>query len=92
MKLATPKKTNRVPSLDYARLKEAPIAELVESDVCAATGDTPSYELFAVAAKTARETHLPVKPRFVRSKPWLDTDIITAHDLVAEAQRTLEDG
>ena len=91
MKLATPKKTNRVPSLDYARLKEAPIAELVESDVCAATGDTPSYELFVAAAKTACETHLPVKPRFVRSKPWLDTDIITARDLVAEAQRTYKE-
>ena len=84
MKLATPKKTNRAPSLDYARLKEAPIAELVESDVCAATGDTPSYEMFAVAAKTACETHLPIKPQFVCSKPWLDTDIITARRRIIE--------
>ena len=34
MKLAAPKKANRVPYLNYARLKEALIAEMVESDVC----------------------------------------------------------
>ena len=91
MKLATPKKANRVPSLDYARLKEAHTAELVETDVCAATGDTPSYEQFLFAAETACEKHLPVKPRFVRSKPWLDTDIIAARNLVAEARRTFKE-
>ena len=91
MKLATSKKANRVPSLDYARLKEAHTAELVETDICAATGDTPSYEQFVVAAKTACEKHLPVKPRFVPSKPWLDTDIIAARNLVAEARRSFKE-
>ena len=37
MKLAAPKKANKVPSLDYARLKEAHIDEMVESKVCATT-------------------------------------------------------
>ena len=41
--------------------------------------------------QTACENHLPVKPWFVRSKPWLDTDIIAARDLVAEAQRTFKE-
>ena len=44
MKLAAPQKTNKVPSLDYARLKEAHIDEMVESKVRAATEASTSYE------------------------------------------------
>ena len=84
-----PRKANRIPSLDYARLKEAGVRCWDgRIGVCAATGVSRSYELFVVAAKAAYETHLPVKSWFVRSKPWLDTGIIVAHDLVTEVWRT----
>ena len=88
MKLAAPKKANRVPSLDYACLTDAQTAELVESDICTAIGHTPSYTQFVAAAATACENHLPVKRQFARSRPWLDSDIIAARKRVLEAKRT----
>ena len=89
MKLPALKKANRVPSLDYACLTNVQTAKLVGSDICTAIGHTPYYTQL-VATGTTCKNHLPVKPHFARSRPWLDSDIIAAQKRVLEANKHLK--